>query len=69
MARLSTSLMLFCLLGSTLAVAREPYDQETQNVDATCDVSNYHACTWLVTLHTNSPKYYGLRVANIFLPH
>ncbi|KFY71711.1 hypothetical protein V499_08113 [Pseudogymnoascus sp. VKM F-103] len=37
MARLSTSLMLFCLLGSTLAVAREPYDQETQNADATCD--------------------------------
>lgn len=66
MARLSTSLMLFCLLGSTLAVAREPYDQETQNADATCDVSNYHACTWL---HTNSPKCYGLSVANIFLPH
>ncbi|KFY23561.1 hypothetical protein V491_02492 [Pseudogymnoascus sp. VKM F-3775] len=37
MAPLSTSLLLFCLLGSTLAVAREPYNQEEQNRDATCD--------------------------------
>lgn len=45
MAPLSTSLLLFCLLGSTLAVAREPYNQEEQNRDATCDVSNYHTRT------------------------
>jgi hypothetical protein len=43
MARLSAALMLFGLLGYSLATAL-PYDQEQQNRDADCDVSNYPSC-------------------------